>query len=145
MIPINKRSIGTCIVLSLLTFGLYSIYWEYLLVKNTRSIKKDNSSCVKEMLCLLFVPFYSLYWWFTRGKLVRNEFSKHGYSASSNETAFLVLALFGLEIVAMAIMQDDFNSLPSESTQSIQRSASLIAIPYNLHALCKIFMGIPIL
>lgn len=123
MTPINKRSIGTCIFLSLLTLGLYSIYWEYLLVKNTRSIKQDTSSYVEEMLCLLFVPFYSLYWWFTRGKLVRNEFSKHGYSASSNETAFLVLALFGLEIVAMAIMQNDFNSLPSESTQSDQRSA----------------------
>ena len=123
MIPINKRSIGSCIILSLITFGIYSIYWEYLLVKNTRAIKKDDSSCTGEMLCLIFVPFYPLYWWFTRGKLVRDEFSKHGYSASSNETAFLVLALFGLGIVAMAIMQNDFNSLPSESTQSDQRSA----------------------
>lgn len=123
MIPINKRSIGSCIILSLITFGIYSIYWEYLLVKNTRTIKKDDSSCTGEMLCLIFIPFYSLYWWFTRGKLVRDEFSKHGFSASSKETAFLVLALFGLGIVAMAIMQNDFNSLPSESTQSDQRSA----------------------
>lgn len=123
MIPINKRNIGSCIILSLITLGIYSIYWEYLLVKNTRTIKKDDSSCTGEMLCLIFVPFYSLYWWFTRGKLVRDEFSKHGYSASSNETAFLVLALFGLGIVAMAIMQNDFNSLQSESTQSDQRSA----------------------
>lgn len=131
MIPINKRSIGSCIILSLITFGIYSIYWEYLLVKNTRAIKKDDSSCTGEMLCLIFVPFYSLYWWFTRGKLVRDEFSKHGYSASSNETVFLVLALFGLGIVAMAIMQKDFNSLPSESTQSDQQSAGKGLNPFK--------------
>ena len=96
MIPVNKRSVGMCILLSILTLGIYSIYWEYLLVKNTRMLKKDESSCTGEMLCLVFVPFYSLYWWFTRGKLVNSEFSKHGYSASSNETVFIILALFGL-------------------------------------------------
>lgn len=145
MIPINKRRIGACIILSLITFGIYSIYWEYLLVKNTRAIQKDDSSCTGEMFCLIFVPFYSLYWWFTRGKLVRDEFSKHGFSASSNETAFLVLALFGLGIVAMAIMQNDFNSLPYESTQSDQRSAKKIKellIRYKSVILYIIFGGL---
>ena len=127
MIPINKRNIGTSILLSIVTFGIYLIYWEYLLVKNVRAIKKDNSSCTGEMLCLIFVPFYSLYWWFTRGKLVKDEFASHGYTATGNEIAYLVLGIFGLGIVSMAIMQNDFNSLPSEktdaSTQSNQRSA----------------------
>ena len=127
MIPINKRNIGTSILLSIVTFGIYLIYWEYLLVKNVRAIKKDNSSCTGEMLCLIFVPFYSIYWWFTRGKLVKDEFASHGYTATGNEIAYLVLGLFGLVIVSMAIMQNDFNSLPSEvadaSTQSNQRSA----------------------
>lgn len=120
MIQINKRNIASCIILSLITFGIYSIFWEYLLVKNTRAIKKNTSSCTGEMLCLIFVPFYSLYWWFTRGKSVRDEFSNHGYSASSNETAFLLLVLFGLGIVAMAIMQNDFNSILPEPEQSEQ-------------------------
>ena len=123
MIPINKRNIATSILLSIVTFGIYLIYWEYLLVKNTRAIKKDESSCTGEMLCLIFVPFYSLYWWFTRGKTVKDEFANHGYSATGNEIAYLVLGIFGLSIVSMAIMQNDFNSLPSESTQSNQRSA----------------------
>ena len=63
----------------------------------------------------MFVPFYSLYWWFTRGKIVKDEFASHGYSASGNEIAYLILNLFGLGIVSMAIMQSDFNSLLSES------------------------------
>ncbi len=120
---INKRNIATSILLSIVTFGIYFIYWEYLLVKNTRAIKKDDSSCTGEMLCLIFVPFYSLYWWFTRGKILKDDFANHGYSATGNEIAYLVLGIFGLSIVSMAIMQNDFNSLPSESTKSNQQSA----------------------
>ena len=123
MIPINKRKIGVCILLSIVTFGIYQIYWEYLLVINTRTIQKDESNCTGEMLCLLFVPFYSLFWWFTRGKIVKDKFAEHSYSTIDSEIAYLVLGIFGLAIVSMAIMQNDFNSLKSESTHSIQRSA----------------------
>ena len=76
MIPINKRNIATSIILSFVTLGIYLIYWEYLLVKNIRVIKKDESSCTGEMLCLIFVPFYAVYWWYTRGKTVKEEFAK---------------------------------------------------------------------
>ena len=144
MIQINKRNIGTSILLSIVTFGIYFIYWEYLLVKNTRAIKKDNSSCTGEMLCLIFVPIYSIYWWFTRGKLVKDEFASHGYIATGNEIAYLVLGIFGLEIVSMAIMQNDYNSLPSEvadvSTQTNQRSADkdeIAAVSGQLDAAAK--------
>lgn len=115
---INKRKIGVCILLSIITFGIYSIYWEYLLIKNIRTIQKDESSCTGEMLCLLFVPCYSLFWWFTRGKIVKNKFAEYGYSATGNETIYLVLTIFGFAIISMAIMQDDFNSLSFEATQS---------------------------
>ena len=122
MIPVNKRKIGICILLSIVTFGIYQIYWMYLLVKNTRAIQKDFSSCTGEMLCLMFVPFYSLFWWFTRGKIVKDKFAEHGHSAIGNEIAYSIFSIFGLAIVSMAIMQNDFNSLRSDSIQSIQRS-----------------------
>ncbi len=124
MISINKRKIGVCILLLIVTFGLYQIYWEYLLVKNTRAIKNDDSSCTGEMLCLIFVPFYPLYWWFTRGKLVKEKFAEQGYSAKGNEGTYLILSIFCLVIVCLAIMQRDFNFLPSESTMSVQPSTN---------------------
>ena len=125
MIQINKRSIGVCILLSIITFGIYGIYWLYLLVKNTRSIQKNTTSCTGEMLCLIFVPFYSLYWWYTRGEKVKQEFSQHNYVSTGNGIVYLILAIFGLSIVSMAIMQSDFNSLKSE-THSEQRSTGNI-------------------
>lgn len=125
MIQINKRSIGICILLSLITCGIYGIYWMYLLVKNTRSIQKNTDKCTGEMLCLIFVPFYSLYWWYTRGEKVRQGFAEHDYNATGGGVVYLVLAIFGLSIVSMAIMQSDFNSLKSE-THSEQRSTKKI-------------------
>lgn len=112
---INKRSIGICILLSFLTFGIYQIYWYYLLVKNVRALKNDTSSCAGEMLCLIFVPFYSLYWWYTRGKAVKEEFSARGLSCTGNEVVYLLLCLFGLSLINAAIMQNDFNSISSDS------------------------------
>lgn len=115
MIKINKKSIGKCILLSIITFGIYGIYWNYLLVENTRSIQKNTDSCTKEMLCLIFVPFYSLYWWYTRGQKINQDFRKHNYDSMSNGVVYLILTFFGLSIVSMAIMQNDFNSLKSET------------------------------
>ena len=125
MIPINKRAVGICILLSIITCGFYAIYWMYLLVKNVRAVKEDNSSCTGEMLCLLFVPFYGIYWWYTRGNDVKNLLEARDYHISSTGTLYLVLSIFGLSIVAMAIMQNDFNALhfADSVTQSNQRGA----------------------
>ena len=84
-----------CILLSIITFGIYGIYWLYLLVKNTRSIQKNTTSCTGEMLCLIFVPFYSLYWWYTRGEKVKQEFSQHNYASTGNGIVYLIFAIFG--------------------------------------------------
>lgn len=115
---IIKKSIGTSIFLSIITCGIYYLYWEYCLVKNIRAIKNDESSCTGEMLCLIFVPLYSLYWWFTRGEYMKKKFQKSDYYVSGSGITYLLLSFFGLSIIAMAIMQNDFNSLLDCDSQS---------------------------
>lgn len=124
MIQIYKRSIGKCILLSFVTCGIYLIYWEYLLVKNVKALKNDTSGCAGEMACLMFVPFYSYYWWFTRGKTVKEEFSSRAISATGSEVAYLLLWIFGLGLVAVAIMQNDFNSLPVHIAEGVVGASS---------------------
>ena len=126
-----------CILLSIITCGIYYIYWMYLLVKNTRSIQKNTDKCTGEMLCLIFVPFYSLYWWYTRGEKVRQGFAEHDCNATGGGVLYLVLAILGLSIVSMAIMQSDFNSLKSE-IHSEQRSTILTMSPSFVQALLTV-------
>ena len=113
MVSIYRKNIAVCIILSVVTFGIYGIYWDYLLVKNVRAVKGDESRCLGEMLCLELIPFYPIYWWFTRGKFIRAAFTENGFPVKGHETAYLLLSIFGLEIVCRALMQNDFNALIS--------------------------------
>lgn len=112
---IYKKNIAVCIVLSIVTLGIYSIFWMYILVKNNRFIQKKTGNCLGEMLCLFFVPFYGLYWWYTRGEQMKNKYGELKQKTSGNGIVYLILSIFGLSIVSMAIMQNDFNSLVLES------------------------------
>lgn len=117
MIEINKRSVGMCILLSIVTFGLYNLYWMYLLIRNTRSVQNESSDCAGEFLCYLFVPFYAIYWWYTRGKRVRSAFERYNQHSKTEEIVYLILTIFGLTLVSMAIMQSDFNSFEIQTVQ----------------------------
>lgn len=110
-IIVNKRNIVSCIILSFITFGIYYIYWKCLLIKNSRMLKNDKTDSFGELFCFAFIPFYSYFWWITRGKSTREILTSQGYSVNTNEVIFLILAIFGLEIVSMSIMQSDFNTL----------------------------------
>ena len=129
MNTINKRHIAKSILLTILTLGIYGIYWMYLLVKNVHSLENSSDRCVKEMLCIVFVPFYSVFWWYTRGEKVKHEFSKIDNVATGNGTTYLILSIFGLNIIAMAIMQHDYNMsrLPeSEGKNDIKKFFSFL-------------------
>ena len=116
---INKRNIAICILWTVLTGGIYGIYWMYLLVKNIRTVRGKPSRCIGEVLCLIFVPFYHLYWWYTRGEAIKQAFCKHNQNSIGNGFLYLVFAILGLNIVSMAIMQENFNSYRLE-TNSVQ-------------------------
>ncbi len=122
MIPINKRRIGVCILLSIVTLGIYGIFWLYLLVKNVRAINEDKSDCVAEMLCLIFVPFYLLYWYITRGNIIKQKLAELDVRTESNQLACLFLGFFGLHIVAFAIIQNDFNTLSGKKIHAVTRN-----------------------
>lgn len=132
-VEINKRKVEVSLILSLLTFGLYSLYWKYLTVKNIKALKKENSGFVSEYLCLIFVPFYSLYWWYTRGEEVKKELKKHNQTAYGNGTIFIILELLGLNFVSLFIMQKNFNALTTEKTIIKEKSNSL---PCTVASVC---------
>lgn len=118
---INKSSVGACVLFSVISFGMFILYWQYLLVRNTKVIKNDDSSCAEEMLCWFLVPFYGVYWWFTRGRQVKETLAEYNHRVTGNEIIYLLFSLFGLTIISMAIMQKDFNSVPDELIQSISK------------------------
>lgn len=137
-------NIVTCVLLSIVTLGIYYIFWEYQLVKGLKALKNDESRCTGEILCLIFVPFYNLYWWYTRGQSVQEEFSKRNYSSSGNGIVYLILGLFGLGIISAAIMQKDFNSISESEEQNSLNSKDFCVLSACFSAFGILSFIIPI-
>ena len=114
MTQIIKKNVALSVTFSILTLGLYGIYWKYILVKNNRALKNNNNNCIAETLCLIFVPFYSLYWWYTKGKSIKKQYLRHKLLPTGNGLLYSILAFFFLDIICMAIMQSDLNFLYTE-------------------------------
>ena len=63
----EKEDITACILLSCLTLGLYQLGWAHRLCRKIRLANGEEPRCAKEYLCLVLVPFYVLYWMYSRG------------------------------------------------------------------------------
>lgn len=105
---IEKRSIVTCILLSIVTCGIYQIYWIVKLGKEAVSVKDPNDSGLTEILCMLFLPFLGDY---LAGKKLYEGASAMGIQISDNSIVYLVLGLFGLGIVSISLIQNDLNKI----------------------------------
>jgi hypothetical protein len=108
---LENKDIAISIILSLITFGIYSLFWAYSMIKKIRLVNKESTDVVGEFLCLIFVPFYAIYWLYTRGQKITKGAASFGVNVDDNSVIYLVLSLFGLSIVAYAMMQNDLNKI----------------------------------
>ncbi len=126
---IEQRNIAKYVVLSLLIPGFY-YYWLWLQVKNTKALGNNYTNYYGELPLLAFVPFYSYFWFITRGEFINRELKKRGYTSASHGAALLILSIFGLSAVALAIMQRDFNNIPADvlvkEQQEIQEDSYML-------------------
>lgn len=105
---LEKRSIATCIILSILTCGIYEIYWIVKMGKEAVSVKDENDDGLLEILLMIFLPCAGLY---LAEKKLSEGASAKGVTLSDNAVLYLVLGLFGFAIVGFALMQNDLNKL----------------------------------
>ena len=105
--PIKTRNIGMCIVLTLLTCGLYGLYWmiclndEINLISNN---EKDTSGIMVFVFTLLTCGIYGWFWMWKTGEKV-DEIK----GSTNSNIAYLILSIFGLGLVSYALMQDTLN------------------------------------
>lgn len=114
MTEIKKRNVAVAIILSIITCGIYAIYWEVCMVNDINKVKQDESAksgIVVFLLSLITCSIYWLYWLFKAGEAVDAAKSANGIPTSSRGLVYLLLSIFGLGIVALAILQSDINSL----------------------------------
>ncbi len=104
---ISERNIVTSVILTILTCGIYGIYWmikindELLQLSDT----EGSSGATVILLSIVTCGIYGIYWNYKMGSCV-NKLKRGG----SNDILFLVLGLIGFGIVNYIIAQDTINN-----------------------------------
>lgn len=94
------------VLLLLLTCGIYLLVWVY---KTTTYAYKDDSKSAINLLLFMFIPFYSIYWFYQISKLIDEEGYKKGIK-SEICTICTILAIV-CPIIAPLLIQNKINTL----------------------------------
>ena len=113
--PIMRRSIPVCIILSIITCGIYALYWLYCVVTDLNAASGetgDTSGGGVVLLGIVTCGIYTIYWYYkAAGKVNRIREMNGMPQDSSLSILYLILALFGFGIVSMALIQDELNKV----------------------------------
>lgn len=104
-----RRSVGLALVLSIVTCGLYSIYWFIVLTDEVNAVTgtNDTSGVVALLLTLVTCGLYSLFWAYKMG----DKLDKATGASGTRGILFLVLAIFGFGIINYCMIQDTLNKM----------------------------------
>ncbi|MFV0342206.1 MAG: DUF4234 domain-containing protein [Anaerocolumna sp.] len=107
-----KRNIAVCIIFSLITCGIYGIYWFVCLTNETNEAagQPDTSGGAALLLTIVTFGIYGLYWAYRRGEQLDLAKQKRGILTSNSGVLYLLLYIFG-GIVAYAVIQHELNKL----------------------------------
>lgn len=105
---IKKRNIVTCILLTLITCGIYGIYWIIKMTTEAVSVKDPNDSGLLEIVLMLFLSFVGF---FLTEKKFAEGCAARGIAHEDRSVLYLILGLLGLGIVNYCLMQNDLNKI----------------------------------
>ena len=115
MVP--SRSIAVYIILSLVTCGIFCLYWFYCLVTDLNTAANtpnDTSGGTVILLNIITCGIYGLYWMYKAGEKVSLIKQRRGEPVGGNDgILYLVLALFGLGLIDYCLIQNELNKSAS--------------------------------
>ncbi len=97
----KKRNVGLAILFTIITFGIYGIYWFICLTNDSNTINPDEKTASGGLALLLSIVtfgIYGIYWSYKLGKKL-----------TGSGTVYLLLSLFGLGIVDYVLAQIEIN------------------------------------
>ncbi len=105
---IKSRNIVTSIIFSIITCGIYGIYWAIMLAREAVSVKDENDDGILEIILMIFLSFVGF---FLAEKKLAEGCAEKGIEHKDNSILYLVLGLVGLGIVNFCMMQNDLNKI----------------------------------
>ncbi|MCR5837888.1 MAG: DUF4234 domain-containing protein [Lachnospiraceae bacterium] len=118
---LKQRNIAVQIILTLVTCGIYGLYWLACLNDDTNTLYgsygKDMSGGVVVLLTLVTCGIYGLYWMYVTGNKIDSLREQNGLQKENYGILLLLLSLVGLGIISYCIIQNELNKLSSGSSK----------------------------
>ena len=110
-IKINKRDIATQIILTVITCGLYSLYWIATLTDDVNSLNDDysTSGITVVLLSILTCGLYLIYWNYDMGRKLYNLGQSYSKDINDNSIIYMVLSIIKADLISLILMQSDLN------------------------------------
>lgn len=106
---ITSRNIALCVLFSIITCGIYSIYWMIMINDEVNALAGEpeaTSGGMVFLFSLITCGIYGLYWLYKMGERCdRIKGNPYGNSG----ILFLILGIFGLSIISYCLIQDTIN------------------------------------
>ncbi len=97
----KKRSIGLAILFTIITFGIYGIYWFICLTNDSNEINPENKTAsggLAFLFTLISFGIYGIYWNY-----------KLGVKLTGSGVLYLILSLIGFGWVNYILAQSEIN------------------------------------
>lgn len=105
---VKNRNIALAILFSIITCGIYFIYWQIMINNDMNYLTPEDSfqtsGGIVFLLSLITCGIYAWYWAYRMG--CKMDLMKNG---ESHAILFILLQIFGLGIVNNCIMQSAIN------------------------------------
>ncbi len=105
---VQQRNIALCVILSLVTCGIYGLYWFVCMTDDTNTVANEEGT--SGVMALVTCGLYGLYWAYKCGDKLDKAKADRGMPASNGGVLYLILYIFG-GIIAYALIQNELNKL----------------------------------
>lgn len=110
----KERNIVVCIILTIVTCGIYSYVWMAQLNDEVREENNDAAAITGGMVVLLSIitcGIYMIYWFYKMGERTKAVGDNAGITIEDRSVIYLILSILGFAIINLCIIQSDLNNV----------------------------------
>lgn len=108
MRQMEKKNIVLYIVLTFCTFGLFGIYWAYIIGRDSTYMDDENESSTVNVLLMILFPIVGNY---SCEKKLVSACEKLGMKHEDQSILLLILGLVGFSFAGFIVLQDTMNKM----------------------------------
>ncbi len=120
----KERNIVVCIILTIVTCGIYGLVWMAQMNDEARAEANDSEGTTGGMVVLLSIVtcgIYQIYWFYKMGARMKAAGDNNNVAIEDRSTIYLILCIASYFVgittyVNMCLVQSDLNNIANSKT-----------------------------